>query len=144
MSIVSLSVALGLFGAGIIIGVAQSGPLKAPALPVSLKKSPAPARMAALRAPAPPPVIHLGTNLVFDPKVLAELKGKGKVTLKAPPGPGLYRTEPYHCLVLVPGSHPDDKSIIKQGDAEPPMLKVEPELQFKPWPPPKPLPKPSK
>jgi hypothetical protein len=29
--------------------------------------------------------------------------------------PGVYETYPYSCIVVVPGAHPDDKSIIGAG-----------------------------
>ncbi len=48
--------------------------------------------------------------------------------------PGVYNTEPYTSLVLVPGPHPDDKCIIGNGAAQPPirMPTVKPDLQFIP------------
>jgi hypothetical protein len=50
------------------------------------------------------------------------------------PPPGLYKTEPYTCLVLIPGPHPDDKCIIGNGAAQPniQMPIRQPELQFIP------------
>jgi hypothetical protein len=48
--------------------------------------------------------------------------------------PGIYKTEPYTCLVLVPGPHPDDKCIIGNGAGQPniQMPIRRPELQFIP------------
>jgi hypothetical protein len=52
--------------------------------------------------------------------------------------PGLYKTEPYTCLVLVPGPHPDDKCIIGSRAVQPTeqMPMSQPELQFIPQKPP--------
>jgi hypothetical protein len=54
--------------------------------------------------------------------------------------PGLYKTEPYTCLVLVPGKHPDDIAL-KGGTLStnlapiiPRMPSKVPEQRFTPWP----------
>ncbi len=54
------------------------------------------------------------------------------------PAPGLYKSEPYTCLILVPGKHPDDKAL-KGGlqstnlvPAPAPMPGKVPELRFIP------------
>lgn len=51
--------------------------------------------------------------------------------------PGVYRTTPYSCIVVVPGPHPDDKCVVKHGPGDSPMPVVKPDLQFIPLHPPK-------
>ncbi len=52
--------------------------------------------------------------------------------------PGIYETEPYTCIVVVPRAHPDDKMIVGQGRPTgtnvfvPRMPMVQPELRFIP------------
>lgn len=52
--------------------------------------------------------------------------------------PGIYETEPYTCIVVVPGPLPDDKIIVGRGRPEgtnvfvPRMPMVQPELRFIP------------
>lgn len=45
--------------------------------------------------------------------------------------PGVYETERYSCIVIVPGHTPDDVALIAPG-VEPRILKQIPELRFKP------------
>jgi hypothetical protein len=51
----------------------------------------------------------------------------------SPVAPGVYRTFPYTCIVVVPGPHPDDACIAKPGNMDPSMPIVKPDLQFIPW-----------
>jgi hypothetical protein len=51
----------------------------------------------------------------------------------APVPPGVYKTFPYTCIVVVPGPHPDDASVVKPGNVDPSMPIVKPDLQFIPW-----------
>jgi len=46
--------------------------------------------------------------------------------------PGVYRTFPYSCIVVVPGPHPDDLYIVNPGGGNDPMPIIKPELQFIP------------
>ena len=50
------------------------------------------------------------------------------------PTPGVYTTEPYACIVVVPGRHPDDKMAVGMTDKTP-MPIIKPELRFNPRPP---------
>ncbi len=50
------------------------------------------------------------------------------------PRPGVYRTAPYTCIVIVPGAHPDDKSIITPSAPVAKMPMIKPELKFIPIP----------
>ncbi len=68
------------------------------------------------------------TNFFARPR-LARPKGR----VPSAPKPGVYRTEPYACIVVVPGKHPDDRSVVKPGDPGPPMPVVRPELRFIPF-----------
>ena len=47
--------------------------------------------------------------------------------------PGVYRTFPYSCIVVVPGPHPDDRCIVNPGGGNDPMPIIKPDLQFVPW-----------
>ncbi len=47
--------------------------------------------------------------------------------------PGVYKTEPYSCIVVVPGAHLDDRCIINPGVGDIPMPIVKPDLRFIPW-----------
>ena len=51
------------------------------------------------------------------------------------PAPGVYRTEPYTCIVIVPGGHADDKSVIHPAEPGPNMPVLKPDLRFVPLPP---------
>ena len=50
----------------------------------------------------------------------------------APFAPGLYRSEPYTCLVLVPDRGIDEKSVVDPGKTASPMPLVKPELKLVP------------
>ena len=56
-----------------------------------------------------------------------------KTPFASPVAPGVYRTFPYTCIVVVPGPHPDDACIVKPGNVDPSMPIVKPDLQFIPW-----------
>ena len=45
---------------------------------------------------------------------------------------GVYRTEPYSCIVVVPGPHPDDRCIVNPGGGDYSMPIIEPDLRFIP------------
>jgi hypothetical protein len=47
--------------------------------------------------------------------------------------PGVYRTFPYSCVVVVPGPHPDDRCVVNPGGGNDPMPIIKPDLQFIPW-----------
>jgi len=47
--------------------------------------------------------------------------------------PGVYRTVPYSCIVVVPGPHPDDRCVVKPGNVDSSMPIIKPELRFIPW-----------
>lgn len=48
------------------------------------------------------------------------------------PAPGLYKSEPYTCLVLVPGAHPDDQALVTPAPVSPRMPQTAPDLQLVP------------
>jgi hypothetical protein len=60
------------------------------------------------------------------------LKGNLQRRAEAAPKPGVYRTEPFACIVIVPGGHPDEQSVVKPGDSDSTMPMIEPELRFVP------------
>jgi hypothetical protein len=47
--------------------------------------------------------------------------------------PGVYRTFPYSCIVVVPGPQLDDKCVVNPGGGHCPMPIIKPDLQFIPW-----------
>lgn len=49
------------------------------------------------------------------------------------PAPGVYKTAPYSCLVVVPGPMLDDKCMVDTGGGHSSMPTIRPELQFLPW-----------
>jgi hypothetical protein len=57
------------------------------------------------------------------------------VSSSAPPtvSPGVYKTVPYSCIVVVPGPQPDDRCIVRPGGGDSSMPVVKPELRFIPW-----------
>ena len=61
-----------------------------------------------------------GTNLVQSP-------------LCGLPAPGVYKTEPFTCIVLVPGSNHDDRMVIGTANPDPKMSRS-PDLRFVPLP----------
>ena len=54
----------------------------------------------------------------------------------ANPLPGLYKTAPHSCIVVVPGPHPDDRCIVNPGESDSSMPILKPDLQFIPLHPP--------
>ena len=46
--------------------------------------------------------------------------------------PGVYKTEPFACIVVVPGPHPDERMVVNPGKAETKMPMIEPPLKFVP------------
>ena len=63
------------------------------------------------------------------------LRSNPIVVPSAPPAlpPGVYRTAPYSCIVVVPGPQLDNKCIINPGGGNSPMPIIKPELHFIPW-----------
>ena len=78
-----------------------------------------------------PLVLRSNTNSALEGRKLA-LKQKRTPEHKEPPAPGIYKTAPYTCIVIVPGPHPDDQAVKPVGPA-PPMPTIEPKLEFIPW-----------
>jgi len=78
------------------------------------------------------PAFIITTNLhqpgpLFENNTVAE-RNTGRPLV---PGPGIYKTAPYTCIVVVPGGHPDDKMIHPRG-TPPSMPTVQPDLRFIP------------
>lgn len=48
------------------------------------------------------------------------------------PKPGVYKTVPYSCIVIVPGKNPDDKIVIRPAERGSAMPGIKPELHFIP------------
>jgi len=48
------------------------------------------------------------------------------------PARGVWKTEPFACIVLVPGPHPDDRMAVNPGKAETKMPVIKPSLKFVP------------
>lgn len=46
--------------------------------------------------------------------------------------PGVYRTEPYACIVVVPDKCPDDRSVVPPSERGSAMPVIKPELRFTP------------
>lgn len=57
---------------------------------------------------------------------------KGSNTAPNGLAPGVYKTEPYTCIVIVPGEHPDDRMAIHPPDPAPNMPVLKPDLRFIP------------
>ena len=55
----------------------------------------------------------------------------------ARPAPGVYRTAPYSCIVVVPGPHLDDRFVTTPREGQSSMPIIRPELRFIPLHPPK-------
>src|SRR6266704_960718 len=64
-----------------------------------------------------------GTNLIIS------IPGRERLV------PGVYKAEPYTCIVVVPRAHADDRMVIGMLDkTESKMPMIEPKLKFVPWP----------
>ena len=50
------------------------------------------------------------------------------------PPPGIYESEPYKCIVVVPGAQWDDRCLVPGGDSTAPMPVHKPELRLVPRP----------
>ncbi len=48
------------------------------------------------------------------------------------PIPGVYKTEPYACIVVVPDKCPDDRSVVAPAERGSAMPVIKPELRFTP------------
>jgi hypothetical protein len=73
----------------------------------------------------------LGTNLYTG--LAAPALSLNRTSPKLPM-PGIYKTEPYACIVLVPESQADDRSVVKPTDRGSAMPVIKPELRFIPMP----------
>ena len=49
------------------------------------------------------------------------------------PASGVYRTEPYSSIVIVPPAHPDDRCLVGRDVTQQRMPTANPELQLIPW-----------
>ena len=90
-----------------------------------------------------PVVFYAGSNapiLVFPPgqkpRAHAQLfapsaRHYGRAPSANPP-PGVYKTAPYTCIVVVPGPHRDDQCVVNPGESDSSMPIVKPDLQFIP------------
>jgi len=58
-----------------------------------------------------------------------KLAGSGAETF---PKPGVYKTMPYTCIVVVPPACPDDRSAVKPADPGPSIPMLQPDLRFIP------------
>ncbi len=82
---------------------------------------------------AGPPITWPGngqSNVIIIP-----VRSNPVVVPSAPPiiPPGVYKTAPYCCIVVVPGPQLDDKCIVNPGGGNSPMPVVKPDVQFIPW-----------
>ena len=82
---------------------------------------------------APFPKISVSTNrFQFIPKIIGTNR-----FLEIPrtnfPGPGVYKTEPFTCIVIVPGATPDDQMARAGARNIDNMSIIGPGLQFVPW-----------
>lgn len=123
-------------------GVVQVVSLPEPAATSSLFLSPGISAPTPLAGQLTSPFLFVtnGTNFLYSaPTWKPILPPRGSlfnspaaVTNAIPPG--VYKTEPYTCLVLVPGPHPDDKCIVgnRTIEATERMPTRQPELQFIP------------
>jgi hypothetical protein len=69
----------------------------------------------------------------FKAQILPPPAGPISPSVPATVPPGVYRTVPYSCIVVVPGLHPDDRCIVRPPDVDSSMPIIKPELQFIPW-----------
>jgi hypothetical protein len=69
----------------------------------------------------------------FKAQILPPPAGPISPSAPATVPPGVYRTVPYSCIVVVPGPHPDDRCIVRPPDVDSSMPIIKPELQFIPW-----------
>jgi len=143
-----LTSVLALLGAALVCacGLAQIVSLPEPAASSTLFQSPGIFAPTPLVSQLPSPFLFVTngvaqTNFLYSvpswKPILPPPRGHlfdspGVVTNAIPPG--VYKTEPYTCLVLVPGPHPDDKCIIGNRAIQPTerMPMRQPELQFIP------------
>jgi len=50
------------------------------------------------------------------------------------PAPGVYKTEPFTCIVVVPSSNHDDRMVIGPANTDQQMSIIPPDLRFVPLP----------
>jgi hypothetical protein len=61
--------------------------------------------------------------------------GSQAVTAKSPaflPEPGVYKTTPFTCIVIVPGKNSDDRCMLRPAEADSAMPVIKPDLRFAP------------
>ncbi len=81
-----------------------------------------------LRSPA-------GSSLFLVPPTRFQPEARPAVNQSptaALPAPGVYRTAPFACIVVVPGNHLDDPMAVRPGANTPSMPVLKPELHFIP------------
>jgi hypothetical protein len=53
-------------------------------------------------------------------------------SLSSLPIPGVYKTTPYACIVIVPGKNPDDHCVVRPSENGDAMPAIKPDLRFVP------------
>jgi hypothetical protein len=74
------------------------------------------------------------TNLFSPPFRLGKpsFPADAKTNSVLAPGPGVYTTSPYACMVVVPGKQADDRSLVKPAAPGSVMPVIEPPMRFNP------------
>jgi hypothetical protein len=78
-----------------------------------------------------------GNTAVFTTNLTKGLASRLSVLKSAsptPPKPGVYTTEPFTCIVIVPPKQPDDQSVMKPKESGSAMPVIKPDLRFIPLP----------
>ena len=101
-------------------------PLLAPAGNPAFRIQPWPPG-ARLSPPAVPPAGVTNLHWILRPNPVVVPSAPSAVP------PGVYRTAPYNCIVVIPGPQLDDKCIVNPGGGNDPMPVIKPDLQFIPW-----------
>ncbi len=97
-----------------------------------------PPRKPGFRVQAPPLAVHLHSRLAA-PAISAQVHEAGLSNVIVAPStsraipPGVYKTVPYSCIVVVPGPCPDDRAIVSPGGGDYSMPIIRPDLRFIPW-----------
>jgi hypothetical protein len=120
-------------------GNGQSNVIIIPSPPGSSQfRFPAPAGNPAFRIQPSPPGARL-TPPTVPPTGLTNLywilRSNPIAVSSAPPTilPGVYKTAPYNCIVVVPGPQLDDKCVVNPGGGNSRMPIIKLDLQFIPW-----------
>jgi hypothetical protein len=114
-------------------GVFHQGPSSAPTTPWLPN---APGNVIVIPSPAGNPLIPvLPPTRKPEPKHQTLPPTPRLHSPTAPPiiTPGVYKTAPYSCIVVVPGPQLDDKCIVNPGGGNSPMPIIKPDLHFIPW-----------